>query len=353
MWKYLFAILVSAGVIAGGRYFYLHRHELFRPDFDATGGTLLVFETDGEPPAGALDELLDVLQKRFDPGKSAGIVVRIDEEGRIEVGVPLGKQHDDLVASVKRLAMRPGVVEFRMIANRSDDEAVLKVVEAPVKKAKLDAPPRPPLNAHGGEEFPVTRPIAPTCRYRWIALSEAQVRSMRLDRLGLTHENPMDQVKVEDSTRKGVPFAPTFMADAIMQARLLPKSTDPAFFLLVREPAENEQTRAGALENARASSARGRSSISFRLSPTGSNRLSELLQNNGARPNGVLHWQVMVLLDGEALAAPIMGRSNRRDLDLFGEFSISDTEDLAVLLRGGTLPCRLKFLREFSMSKKR
>jgi hypothetical protein len=355
MWKYLVAILVSVGVIAGGHYFYRHRHQLFRPDFDRTGGTLLVFEIDGEPPAGGLGELLDVLQKRFDPGGSAGVVFRVDEEGRVEIGVPSGKQHDDLVESIKRLAGRPGVVEFRVIANRADDEPVCKVVEVPVKGAKLDVPPPPPRNAGGGDEFPLSRPVAPASRYRWILLSDVQVKSLYVDRLALTRENPGDLPKVEESVRKGVPFSPTFLSEALVQARVLHPGADPTFFMLVREPAEKEEIGVGALENVRLSGGRGRAVISFRFSRTAAGRYSELIQNNSGRPSGMMYWKLLTLLDGEGLGMPYMAGGSRREVQFQGVFGTSEAEDIVVLLRGGPLPCKLKPkpVREISVGKKK
>ena len=355
MWKYLVAILVSVAVIFGGRYFYRHRHELFRPDFDRTGGTLLVFETDSEPPAGGLEELLDVLQKRFDPSRSEGLVFRVDEEGRIEVGVPQSKQHDDLADSVKRMAARPGMVEFRVTATRTEDEAVFKAVELPVKGAKLDVPPLPPVNAHGGEDFPLARSIAPSSRYRWVRLSAGQTKSLRLDRIGLMHESPLDRAKVEDSVRKGVPFSPTYMMEAFLQARVLAPGTDPAFFMLVREPAQNEEVRMGALENVRINGGRGHASISFRLSRSDAGLVSELRHNNALVPGGFMYWKMMILVDGESLGAPMMSESNRREVELLGDYTLSEAEDLVVLLRGGPLPCRLKPTppREISVGRKK
>ncbi len=353
MWKYLVAILVSAAVIVGGRYFYRHRHDLFRPDFDRTGGTLLVFEIEGEPPAGSLDRLFDVLQKRFDPGGGEGLVFRVDEEGRIEVGIPQGKQHDDLVDSVKRLAARPGVIEFRVTASRSEDEPVYKAVEVPPKGVKLDVPPPPPVNATGGEEFPLSRPIAPASRYRWIRLSEGQVKSLSLDRIGLTHGNPLDRAKVEDSVHKGVPFSPTAAMDTLVQARVLAPGADPALFMLVREPAQNEDIRMGALENVRINGGRGRMAISFRLSRSDAVRLSELRQQSGMMPGAFVYWKLILLLDGQALGSPLMTESNRREVELLGDFTVSEAEDLAVLLRGGPLPYPLKSdPRQISVGKK-
>jgi hypothetical protein len=356
MWKYLLAIVVAAGIIFGSRYFYVHRQELFRPDFERTGGTLLVFEIDGEPPAGGLDDLLDVLQKRFDPGGGEGVVVRVDDEGRVEIGVPSGKQHDDLVESIKRVAPRPGVIEFRIIAHNSDDEAAFTAAMTPVKGEKLDAPPSPPRNATGGGEFPLKSPGGLSSRYRWVLLSEAQLNMRQLDRGGLVH-NPFDQPQVENSYRKGVPFAPHFMNHELMQARILPGRTDPAFFILVREPADKENFRVGALENIRVQGLRGRGNglVQFRLRRGEGERFLDMWSNMGPRTGGAMFQQLLLLLDDEVLGMPMRVGSNRRDMQLYGDFNTTEAEEIVMLMRGGPLPCRLKPkpVREIGMSAKK
>jgi hypothetical protein len=356
MWKYLLAIVVAAGIIYGGRYFYLHRQELFRPDFDRTGGTLLVFEIDGEPPAGGLDDLLDVLQKRFDPGSGTGVVIRVDDEGRVEIGVPSGKQHDDLVESVKRIAARPGVIEFRIIANRSDDDAVFTAALVPPKGEKLDVAPSPPRNARGGNEFPLKSPAGQTSRYRWVLLNDAQLNMRQLDRGGLAR-SPFDQPHVEESHRKGVPFSPHFMNHELLQARKLPLRTDPAFYVLVREPPDKEKLRVGALENIRIQGlrGRGRAVIQFRFRRGEGDRVLDMVWNTNPGMGGSAFQQLLLLLDDEVLGMPMRTASNRREMQLYGDFSITDAEEIVMLMRGGPLPCRLKPkpVREISMSRKK
>ena len=53
MVKNLLSLVVAAVIITGGVLLYKNRHQLFRPDFDRSGGTLLVFEVaEHRPPAG-------------------------------------------------------------------------------------------------------------------------------------------------------------------------------------------------------------------------------------------------------------------------------------------------------------
>ncbi len=161
MLKNLFALVVSAIVITGAVYLYHHRNELFRPNFDRTGGTLVVFEIDGDPPAGGLKGVTEVLQNRFDPKGTLGIVVRADGDNRVAIGVPEGKSHDDLVETVKRVAPLPGLLQLRMVANQIDDEAAWTAAHERMATAKLDAPPPPLRDASGGEELPMKMPERP------------------------------------------------------------------------------------------------------------------------------------------------------------------------------------------------
>src|SRR5262245_36093947 len=116
MWKKFLPLFIAAGTLAGGVSLYHFRHTLFRPSFDRAGGTLVAFAVDGEPPAEGLEETVEALRRRFDPTGSRGLVVRAGE-GEVEIGVPAGVGHDELLNRIKRLAAVSGQVEFRILAN--------------------------------------------------------------------------------------------------------------------------------------------------------------------------------------------------------------------------------------------
>src|SRR5262249_32712709 len=116
MWKTLLALAVAAGILVGARFLYLHRHTLFRPDFDRAGGTLLFLAGEGQPSRDDLDAAADLLRRRFDPTGGLGILVAANDDGEVEFRVPRSDKHDALVDQVKRLVDRPGQIEVRVLA---------------------------------------------------------------------------------------------------------------------------------------------------------------------------------------------------------------------------------------------
>jgi preprotein translocase subunit SecD len=340
MWKYFLALLVTAGIITGAMYLYRHRHQLFRPDIAKAGGTLLVFEVDGEPPDD-LEPLVETLQKRFDLSGGAGIVVRGAGEGQVEVGVPNGKTHDDQVAMVKRLVTRRGKLEVLVLSNRLDDEAAINAAMILPKGEKLDVPPRRPRDPKTDDTFPVKLPGEPAHRYRWGRLSEPQVRMLRMDPAGLSRENPMDLPRVEASVRTGQPFSPNFQPYVLAAARKLSVGADPTLFVLLREPAPGQEITPD-LVQVQVAGGRGRYSVLFRFGREASGRLADITNRNLSTYDGVSQRQLAILLDGEVITLSVMSLGVRRGLEINGEFTREEAEEVVMLLRGGALPCRLK-----------
>jgi hypothetical protein len=338
MWQKLVSLVVAAGIITGSVFLYKNRQRLFQPDFDRTGGTLLVFEVDGDLPAGGLAPLVEALQKRYADG--SGVVVRPDGERRVAVGVPAGRRHDDLVERVKRTAALPGRLQFRLFANSSDDAAAVAAATLPAGGAKLDRPPAAPRNARGGDTFAAGLP-GPEYRYRWAPLGEPLTRMLALDPTGLRHANPFDQPFVEMSARTGRAFVPQTLAFRLMQARVLRPGADPVLFVLLREPQPGEEDPAGAVDTVRGTGQRGRYAVQFRLSPPAAGWVNQLVHGQPTLGGAGRDRPLAVLLDGQVLAAPYLG-GGVRELSTGGELGEDDATDLAALLRGGPLPCRLK-----------
>ena len=84
-------------------------------------------------------------------------------------------------------------------------------------------------------------------------------------------------------------------------------------------------------------------SITIRLDREGGLRLLRLTSQNLTPRLGPRGWnRLAVLLDGEALAAPAFDSPLRAEARVVGDFTTSEADDLVALIRGGTLPVRLK-----------
>ena len=151
-----------------------------------------------------------------------GIVVRASGERQVEVGVPGASSTTTRLVMVKPPGgARPGVLRYRILANDTDDEAAAAAARVAVTGAKLHEPPMPLKNAKGGEDFAVKLPGEPAHRYRWARMSEGLVKTVRLDPLGLSRDNPSDRAHVEPSWRSGTAFSPQAMNQSLVQARKL------------------------------------------------------------------------------------------------------------------------------------
>ena len=107
---------------------------------DLEGGTNLVFETD--PSAGkdvtpdVLAQLVTAVSRRINPTGTEEVVVRAVGRNRIEVIVPGAKPEE--VARIKQLITRLGSLEFAILANRSDHDAIIQRAQG-AKKDVYDA----------------------------------------------------------------------------------------------------------------------------------------------------------------------------------------------------------------------
>jgi len=347
MWKKLLALAVSAGIIAGGASLYRNRHRLFRPDFQRTGGTLLVYEIDGEPPAGGLDGAVAVLQRRFDPSGALGITVRATDDGEVELAVPAGPRHDEQVDQVKRIIDRAGRLEFLILARTGDDDPAIRAATLALKDpaARGLVPPPAPKGPRGQALIATTLPGEPEYRYRWVRLGRSELMSLQLDDAALRRHNFLDAQRVAASLKTGEAFAPTQATELLLAARQVPGSADPVFFALAREEPEDRAVTGGHVE--RASAAQGQygrhQSITIRLDREGGLRLLRLTSQNLAPRLGPRGWnRLAILLDGEALAAPAFDAPLRTEARVVGDFTTPEADDLVALIRGGTLPVRLK-----------
>jgi hypothetical protein len=123
----LFGLLALA-VVGGGVWWqlYLRPWGPKRLDIDRDGGTILVFEVDGNAAPKDADEKMDDLaravHKRIDQWDRHSITVRPVENRRVEVVVPRDRDHEGLLKHIESLLGRTGRLEFRILANQRDDE---------------------------------------------------------------------------------------------------------------------------------------------------------------------------------------------------------------------------------------
>jgi hypothetical protein len=139
-------LLVLLGASVGvGVYLLTHKpadEEPARLDFDKVGGTVLVYEVDPkQDPSGeaSLDKVADALRKRLDPDDLLSLTVRPLGGDRIEIRIPRGgDDHDKRVEAVKEWVQRVGRLEFRILANRHDDNEAIAAADRFFQAAAKD-----------------------------------------------------------------------------------------------------------------------------------------------------------------------------------------------------------------------
>ena len=86
----------------------------------------------------------------------------------------------------------------------------------------------------------------------------------------------------------------------------------------------------------------GRPSVSFSLTPEGGKRFGRVTANNIGRP-------FAIILDGKVVSAPVIQAQIFSSGQITGQFSVTETKDLALLLRAGALPAPLTVMEERSV----
>ena len=86
----------------------------------------------------------------------------------------------------------------------------------------------------------------------------------------------------------------------------------------------------------------GRPSVSFSLTPEGGKRFGRVTARNIGKP-------FAIILDGKVVSAPVIQAQIFSSGQITGQFTVSETKDLSLLLRAGALPAPLTVMEERSV----
>ncbi len=292
-------------------------HDLAPPEFtvqwptplgiELSGGTILVYEID---PAQAenkkvdLDELIGAVRRRIDPGNTKQITLRPYGRNQIEIIIP--KVSHSEIEQIKRRITNLGTLEFRIVANMTDDANL-------IKRAKL---------------------------------------------------MPLDQKILRDPTdgkelARWVPFDPaTQDLHSFMGSEWAERSVNPKLKLSDPDikPADVEilmridefNVNGGYLANSEASYDQrdGKPSVAFTFDSAGARRFAALTKRNLPRPNrpendNTAYRYLGIILDGKLFSAPRINGviSNRGEIT--GAFTRERRDALLAVLNAGRLPAQL------------
>jgi preprotein translocase subunit SecD len=370
-------VMVLLGVL-GISAFYVHR-TITRPTMESSGGTILVYEVDLIPLDTNYqpDEMAQALQRRLDPDSGSGITVRPLGDTRVEINIPRKGDHATHVEQAKALIRQVGLLEFRILANMQDDREAIEAAGAYLEGAddprvppdwraerlrRLEdlaargLPPPAPRYADGTNTFQWTNPWArEEASYSWVELSPGERISLNLD--NAAKDDPQrnrrwkETAKARDEVRLCVIHD---MGQTVLYSRpctntlLSPEyreSKQYDYFMLTREPKPAERVTGQYVVRAAASTdAIGKPALAFRFSKPGGDLFYDLTSQNKPSGSEGAHFyrQLAIILDGQVMSAPRLAVSIRFDGVISGNFTKTQVDQMAQILRAGALPAALK-----------
>lgn len=258
-------------------------------------GAVLVYQVDPKSvPVGAtvdMDRLLRGIDLRLNGGSERLAAVRKLDDRRIEV--TLVRRSDQDRQRVERQLARPGTLEFRVLANRHVDKALIDRAEKePAKEAVLD---------------PSGKRLA-----WWVPVKPGTERSLVYPDIAKRTRQVGDR-KIMEVLAAANPYNIT--GAYLTQARLVFTNW-------------------------------GKPTIGFTLNEAGGKLLAKLTGEH--LPNNLtdMTYKLGVIIDGELFSAPSIQSTISNRGEITGDFTEVEASDLAALLSAGSLPVRLRLVGE-------
>ncbi|MFO0847050.1 MAG: protein translocase subunit SecD [Gemmataceae bacterium] len=363
----------------------------FRRGIDLAGGTILVYEVNlertlarsrgGDPnqPAGLdsdqIRRLAESLKRRIDPNDLQNVVVRPVGTTRVEIILPFagstggGKKgaNEDFVQNVKALVRQVGVLEFRILANSTDDreglEEARRIVNDPANKADLESrakaglPPTAPraeytVTVNGNTQEGVT--------YEWVELGKEERDSLNLSNAFGTDTPPLDksgkprdvgmyQVAAQNRDKAEVlPNLPGLIYSRKF-VKLAPSKDEEGkqveYFMLTRvSPSDAMKVDRDVGLNAfpDTDSRTLDPAVRFTFNATGANRFGRMTERNRPDSNGFKR-HLAIIMDDKIVSAPFLAAVLREGGQISGgSFDMGAVTRLVYILKSGALNAELK-----------
>ena len=379
----------------------------FRKGIDLAGGTILVYEVNLErslrqqnstATAEGLTNaeirlLADNIKRRIDPNDLQNVVVRPVGNTRVEIILPFSgskrgaggdKQGNtiDFVQATKARLRQVGVLEFRILANSTDDRDGVADAKAVVERARTDPkvkqdleelarrglPPLPPPNAYS---VTILGSTVDDTTYQWVELSKEERASLGLSnryadaapakRRQSDEGTPEWYYPVAKAAREadGGAYA---KAGVIFEARGYPILTrDYSADKPVGDEAEKGAeyfmlTRRSAVDAVRVERDMGMAvragedekrdpAVTFNFNATGAARFGKLTERNRADdPNDKRSFRrrLAIILDEKIVSAPSLNSVIRDSGQITGGFDLPAVNRMVDILRSGALNAELK-----------
>ena len=375
----------------------------FRRGIDLAGGTILVYEVnlersmrqrDSSATAEGLspDEikrLAENLKRRIDPNDLQNVIVRPVGRSRVEIILPFttttggGSKGDkqantvDFVQEVKAKVRQVGVLEFRILANATDDRDGIADAQALLDKARTDPKVkadleqlakagRPPLASTGEYTVPVNGQIQDGVRYEWVELGKEERDSYGVSNIHAT-EAPqprpglaaprwlypeMEKARQADGgaqAKAGVvmPFEGglLFTRDYTAERPVGDEGKKKAeYFLLTRvSPADAFRvTREYGMTARSSEDQQQRPAVGFGFNSAGNRRFGALTDRNRPDTQTDFKRRLAIVLDEKIISAPTLNSALPQGGIISGNFDQAAVNRMVYLLKSGALNAELK-----------
>src|SRR4051812_31945138 len=335
---------------------------------DLSGGTILVYEVSREnrPENFNMDELISALKQRADPQGVKETPIRKIGSNRIEIILPTASDED--VEEVKKMLTDVGSLEFRILANRKHDAAV---VERALGPGGMKAPPRYKWARLGevstGSNPDVTSDTITDPQQKW---KKSLYAGTDVVLTGKTGSGPDETVAipVKDNTANTLTLARPHGLKSISSYRIEynpsnihggdpanPRPGDP----IVREEKvapgrtelwilcnlDRQEVTGKYLSRTYATSdERLQPAVGFQFNRQGARRFGQLTREHLPEEGDAFKYQLAILLDNLVMSAPSIN-SEIRDSGIIeggGQgFKPKEVQHLINILQAGSLPASL------------
>jgi SecD/SecF fusion protein len=281
----------------------------------------------------------------------------------------LGKEKRQLtteeVQHIKEMIAQVGKLEFRILANTTDDREAIEAAkkyfadaqkDANLKKALDDLavagkPPPPPVNADGSPYFPVANDTVPHS-YAWVELGRSERQTLGLNNRAGDDSSPNSFWKqVADARAKGEPIpvlgSSLLYSRKVENPRLPPDEADKKYeyFILTREAEPKKEITGDYLVDAYPTTGSNfQLEVAFRFNAEGGQLFHDITSKNApaGSSEGAFHRYLAVILDNKIESAPRLNAVISTDGVIEGRFTKEEVDRLAKVLKSGRLKASLK-----------
>lgn len=302
---------------------------LYGPDI--VGGINLIYEVDrsSEDPLSprkvVARDFVVPLMNRLNPAGTLEIKIRPNGDDRLEITLPA--VDDSEVAEIERLITQAGILEFRIVANRSDHK---DIIDRAVAQANSD-------DANVRVRRRVTITDKTTGEEREAGLWR---RVGAVNKAGIIAYDGYAYGDIVRDGRTGrILEPPATRKDGELDAWLKSQNVEVLELLLATERAGRPFPVVTGVDLLRAQKGFGKNGgyqVNFTMTTGGANKMFALTGAN--QPTGEFSRRMAILLDEVILSAPnLNGRISGNGL-IEGNFTERDVQRLVDILNGGALP---------------